>query len=232
MRDDPQSVMLFAAGFGTRMGALTATRPKPLISVADKPLIDHALALTTGLRRVVNTHYLAEQIVAHLAGQDVALSYEHPEILETGGGLKAALPLLGDGPVYTLNTDAVWAGPNPLDILRKGWQGAQMSALLLLAPLMRTHGRQGAARGDFSLGDDGRLMRGGDLLYLGAQIIDPSGVATNPETAFSLNMEWDRLIAQGRAFGVIYPGEWCDVGHPGGIAIAEALLNKAGQTHV
>ncbi|HKL64600.1 MAG TPA: NTP transferase domain-containing protein, partial [Roseovarius sp.] len=113
-------VMIFAAGFGTRMGALTQDRPKPLIKVAGRALIDHALDLVAGhapSRIVVNLHYRADQLVAHLDGRGVRLSHETPDILDTGGGLRAALPLLGDGPVLTMNSDAVWQGPNPLSHL-------------------------------------------------------------------------------------------------------------------
>jgi N-acetyl-alpha-D-muramate 1-phosphate uridylyltransferase len=219
--------MVFSAGFGTRMGALTADRPKPLVPVGGRALIDHALDLCAGLRVVVNTHYLAGQIAAHLSGRDVAISHEAGEILETGGGLRAALPLLGPGSVFTLNSDAIWQGPNPLAVLRAAWAPQDMSALLLLAPLERTHGRQGPPKGDFTLGPDGRLTRGGNLLYLGAQIVVPEGLDQFPPV-FSLNALWDGLMAKGRLFGTVYPGQWCDVGHPGGIAQAEALLN-AGQ---
>lgn len=218
--------MLFAAGFGTRMGALTATQPKPLIPVAGRALIDHALALAdaAGVTRIAaNLHYRGDQIRAHLAQRDIAFSDEQPEILETGGGLRAALPLLGPGPVYTLNTDAVWTGANPLCTLDAAWRPGQ-GALLLLAPLARAHGHGG--RGDFTLHADGRISRGGDLVYLGAQILDPAGLADFPEKAFSLNRYWDRLIAEGRAFGTLHPGHWCDVGHPGGIAEAEAMLRN------
>jgi NDP-sugar pyrophosphorylase family protein len=116
--------MLFAAGFGTRMGALTANRPKPLISVAGRPLIDHALAVADAAGvtdTVVNLHYLGDQITDHLQGRNLAFSWEREQILETGGGLKQALPQLGAGPVLTLNTDAVWTGKNPLSQLLQAW---------------------------------------------------------------------------------------------------------------
>lgn len=217
----PAALMLFAAGRGTRMGALTAERPKPLIPVAGRPLIDHALALAARVPRVVvNTHAHAAQLHAHLAGRPVAISHE-PELLETGGGLRAALPLLGPGPVYTLNADAVWTGPNPLATLAAAW-GPGMEALLLLVPAARARGRQGP--GDFTLGADGRLARGGDLVYTGAQIVDPGGLAEIPERAFSLNRLWDRTAARGGLYGALHHGGWADVGHPAGIAEAEAML--------
>lgn len=220
--------MLFAAGFGTRMGALTAERPKPLIPVAGRALIDHALALAddAGVAHIVaNLHYKGAMIREHLAGRDIAFSDESPEILETGGGLRAALPLLGPGPVFTLNTDAVWTGPNPLKTLAAGWR-PDMGALLLLAPVAQARGHAG--KGDFALHPDGRIARGGDLVYLGAQIVDPAGLETRPERVFSLNRHWDALIAAGRAFGVVHTGRWCDVGRPEGIAEAEAMLREAG----
>jgi MurNAc alpha-1-phosphate uridylyltransferase len=220
--------MLFAAGFGTRMGALTRDRPKPLIEVGGRCLLDHALALTEAAgvtRRVVNAHYRADQLAAHLAGRDVALSVESPDILDTGGGLRQALPLLGAGPVLTLNTDAVWTGPNPLDTLRAAWDPARMDALLLLLDPDRASGHDGA--GDFAMDAAGRLSRGPGLVYSGAQIIVPDGLAGIAEASFSLNRLWDRIGAAGRLYGVRHPGGWCDVGHPGGIAVAETLLATA-----
>ena len=231
MRNQPNAVMLFAAGFGTRMGALTAERPKPLIKVAGKALIDHALDLVAGAKiekSVVNLHYKGEQIAAHLSDRpDIGLSWERGQILETGGGLRAALPQLGPGSVFTLNTDAVWTGYNSLINLRNHWDHTQMDALLLLAPPQNIKGYQGA--GDFVLGPDGRIARAkgvAGLAYLGAQILWPNGLKAIADQAFSLNILWDQMIAQGRAFGVLHTGGWCDVGRPEGIAEAEAMLGK------
>ena len=142
----PDALMLFAAGFGTRMGELTRSRPKPLVEVAGRPLLDHALdiARAAGFARIVaNTHYLGEQVAAHLAGSEVRISDESERILETGGGLRKALPLLGPGPVFTLNTDAIWTGPNPLATLRAGWEPVRMGALLALVPVDRATGHSG-----------------------------------------------------------------------------------------
>lgn len=229
MRPAPHALMLFAAGLGTRMGALTRSRPKPLIEVAGRPLIDHALTLArqVPLRRiVVNTHYLGDQITAHLAERpDVALSPEET-LLDTGGGLRAALPLLGTGPVFTLNPDAIWTGPNPLQTLGAGWsRGAPgMEALLLLVPRVRAQAHAG--QGDFALGPDGRITRGGDLVYTGAQILCPEGLTLITEKIFSLNLLWDSIAARGGLYGVVHPGGWCDVGHPAGINTAEAMLTE------
>ncbi|HEY0214205.1 MAG TPA: nucleotidyltransferase family protein [Paenirhodobacter sp.] len=226
MRHTPDALMLFAAGFGTRMGALTQDRPKPLVPVAGRPLIDHALDLVreAGVTRTVaNIHYRGDQIIRHLAGTGVMISDETECILETGGGLRRALPLLGPGPVFTLNTDAVWTGPNVLTALRAGWDPARMGALLALVPVDRATGH--GARGDFALQPDGRILRGGDYVYTGAQILDPSGLADIPEQVFSLNILWDRMLAQGRVFGLIHPGGWCDVGRPEAIPLAQAMLH-------
>ena len=223
--------MLFAAGLGARMGALTRDRPKPLIEVAGRCLLDRALDLTTeaGLRRrVVNLHHLGDQIARHLAGQDIALSWERDAVLETGGGLRAALPLLGTSPVFTLNSDAVWAGRNPLVELGAAWDEAGMDALLLLAPVGLAEGHQG--RGDFVLDGAGRIARaagGPGLVYLGAQIIRTERLAAVPDRVFSLNLLWDQMIAEGRAYGIIHDGLWCDVGRQEGIATAEAMLARS-----
>jgi MurNAc alpha-1-phosphate uridylyltransferase len=221
-------LMVFAAGFGTRMGALTAHRPKPLIPVAGKPLLDHALDLADQAGAwpvVVNTHYLADQIAQHLAGRPVTLSHEADEILETGGGLRKALPHLGDGPVMTLNSDAVWTGQNPLSQLVAQWDPDRMDALLLLLPVDQATGHKGT--GDFLIGADGRIARAKGapgLVYLGAQILRCEGLTGVDRTVFSLNILWDEMIGRGRAFGIVHDGGWCDVGRPEGIAEAEAML--------
>lgn len=223
----PDALMLFAAGLGTRMGALTATRPKPLVPVAGRALIDYALDLAEDAaitRRVANIHYLADQLETHLAGRGVAISDERAALLETGGGLRKALPLLGPGPVLTLNTDYVWSGPNPLAALRAGWR-AGMGALLMLVPREAATGYRGA--GDFSLSETGQITRGGPFVYTGAQVIDPAGLAAIPEEKFSLNILWDQMIAEGRVHGLVHPGGWCDVGRPDSIPLAEALLAGA-----
>ncbi|TNF20091.1 MAG: nucleotidyltransferase family protein [Rhodobacteraceae bacterium] len=221
----PQAALLFAAGLGTRMRPLTDERPKPLIEVGGQALIDHALALVAPLhlpRIVVNTHYRGEMIARHLAGRGVAISHEAPEVLETGGGLKQALGLLGPGPVFTLNTDAVWQGPNPLERLRAVWDPERMDALLLCVPKDRARGHKG--KGDFLLARDGRLSRGPGLVYSGAQIIRTEGLAAIPERAFSMWHLWQPMLEAGRMFGLAHDGLWCDVGYPEAIEIAEGIL--------
>ena len=222
--------MLFAAGFGTRMGALTSDRPKPLIRVAGRPLIDHALDLVTdaGLpQKVANLHYKAEMLVAHLDGKGVQTSIEEPDILETGGGLRHALPLLGSRPVFTMNTDAVWDGPNPLTLAKNVWNPQEMDGLLVCIRPDKAVGHTG--KGDFLLADDGRLTRGRGLIYGGVQIIKTDGLGSIAQSAFSLNILWDRMLEKRRLFGLCYPGRWCDVGRPEGITLAEQMI---GYPHV
>jgi len=225
MRRCPSSIMLFAAGFGTRMNPLTLERPKPLIKVAGKPLMDHALDLTQAVapeKLVANLHYKADMLASHLQLKGVLLSHETPDILDTGGGLRQALPLLGPDPVYTMNTDALWRGPNPLQLACEAWDPAQMDALLVCVPLDRAVGRQG--KGDFSAEDNGRISRGGSLVYGGVQILKTEGLTEIDQKSFSLNILWNQMQETGRLFAVEYPGHWCDVGHPEGIALAETLL--------
>ncbi len=206
------------------MAPLTAERPKPMIEVAGRPLIDHALAQAEGIERIViNTHYLPEKLNAHLADKPVQLIHEE-KLLETGGGLRNALPLLGNGPVFTLNSDAVWAGPPALDQLKAAWDPAKMDALLLLVDRTRAHGHK--SNGDFILDPDGRISRGPGAIYSGAQIIKTDLLAGVEAGAFSMWALWDQMLAAGRAYGVIHTGEWCDVGHPGGIKIAEDMLAR------
>jgi N-acetyl-alpha-D-muramate 1-phosphate uridylyltransferase len=231
MQPVPHPLLIFAAGFGTRMGGLTATRPKPLIQVAGRPLIDHALAVAAEAgvtRTVVNVHYLADQIIDHLRGRDVQISHEQGQILETGGGLRAAFSLLGSDLVMTLNSDAVWTGANPLAQLADAWDDAKMDALLLLLPLAKA--REHGPKADFRLAADDRISRGcGDEghVYLGASMIRTDRMFGIPDDSFSLNRPWNDIIADGRAFGVVHDGGWCDVGTPAGIAQAETLLQSS-----
>lgn len=216
--------MIFAAGLGTRMGALTRDRPKPLIEVAGRPLIAQALdfAKEAGARPiVVNVHWKADQLRAALAKEPVLISDETGGILETGGGLRAAMPLLGDGPVWTINSDAAWARPNPLAALARAWR-PEMEALLLLVPRERALGHAGA--GDFTLDAAGRLARGTSHVYTGAQLLRTEGLLEVTDAVFSLNRLWDRAAARGGLFGLVHEGAWCDVGRPENLALAEALL--------
>ncbi|WP_323775545.1 nucleotidyltransferase family protein [Leisingera sp.] len=225
MQRSPDAVMLFAAGFGTRMRELTRDKPKPTIEVSGRPLIAHALELAQAIRPariVANLHYKPEPLKAILEPEKVLISLETPEILDTGGGLRQALPLLGDGPVFTMNTDAIWKGPNPLQLAQDAWDPDRMDALLVCVPLERTVGRTGS--GDFSADAAGRISRGGNLVYGGVQILKTDGLHQVPEQVFSLNVLWNQMAAENRLFALEYPGRWCDVGHPEGITLAEDLL--------
>ena len=223
----PKAIMIFAAGRGTRMGALTKDRPKPLIEVGGRALIDHALDLTRDpavahLNCVANLHYLGDLLRHHLAGSGVVLSDESDMLRETGGGLKKALPLLGEGPVFTLNSDAVWDGPNPLRTLVNGWDDDRMDGLLLLIPRENALGHKGL--GDFLVDEEGRLSRGAGLVYSGAQIIRTDGLSTIQDPVFSLNRLWDDMLRKGTLYGAVHSGRWCDVGQPESLPLAEALL--------
>lgn len=220
----PSALMIFAAGFGTRMGDLTRDRPKPLVEVAGTPLIDHALGYAKAADLspvVVNAHYRADQLAAHVPDW-VSVSHETPEILDTGGGLRQALPLLGSDPVFTFNADALFSGPNPFAPLREAWDPDRMDGLLLLCPPERALGH--TLSSGFQMEGDGRLSRAPELAYTGVQILRTEALHNIPDTAFSLNRLWDLIGAEGRLFGTVYPGQWCDVGHPGGIPLAEAML--------
>ena len=220
-------VMMFAAGFGTRMKHLTQNQPKPLIPVAGKPLIDHAIGLARagGAGPIIaNLHYKAAMLDAHLKPLGVDTIVEEPDILETGGGLRNALPLLGSGPVITMNTDAIWAGPNPVELLRAAWKPEQMDALLICVPTKSAIGHAGS--GDFILSETGRIERGQGTVYGGIQITKTDLLQAIPQPAFSLNLVWDEMLQSKRLFGLRYPGKWCDVGHPDGIALAEEMLEE------
>jgi MurNAc alpha-1-phosphate uridylyltransferase len=218
-------VMLFAAGKGTRMGVLTKDRPKPMVTVAGRPLIDHALEIVNDADtgpKVANLHYLPDLLETHLRDTDVQFSRETNALLETGGGLRHALPLLGSSPVVTMNTDAVWYGPNPITVLQNLWQ-PRMEALLLVIEKPNVHGHLG--KGDFQRGSDGRLHRAPDMIYTGVQIIRTDVLQDIAKDVFSMNLAWDKIIARRGLFGACYTGQWCDVGQPESIPIAEAMLN-------
>ncbi len=220
--------MIFAAGFGTRMKHLTRDRPKPLIEVAGRPLVDHALDLArdAGCAPIVaNLHYRPDQLRDYLERQGVECVLEEPDILDTGGGLRNALPKLGKDTVFTMNSDAIWSGPNALRLLAEAWNPTEMDALLMTVPLERAVGRKGL--GDFVLDEAGRLSRGPDAVYCGVQIIKTQGLMEIDKDVFSLNLLWDRMQAQGRLFGLSYPGRWCDVGHPEGVVLADNMLADA-----
>jgi MurNAc alpha-1-phosphate uridylyltransferase len=230
-----ETAMVLAAGYGQRMRPLTLTRPKPLIEVAGKSLIDYGMAhlRAAGVARaVVNVHYLPEQIeawAAHQKNPAVTISDERGEILDTGGGIARGLPLLGEDPFFVLNSDSFWVdeGEPALDRLRAAWDDTCMDCLLLLSPLDRTVGYDG--KGDFLLGDDGRLARrnsgeGAPLAYIGGYLVAPRLFDGAPTGKFSMNLLWDKAIGQGRLFGIAHKGRWLHVGTPEAIPLAEAAL--------
>ena len=216
------AAMIFAAGFGTRMGALTRDTPKPMLPLAGRPMIDHAIDLLNagGVTHIVaNTHYLPDRIEPHLVSMGITICPEDP-ILETGGGLRAALPLLGSGPVITLNPDVAWQGPNPVQMLRKAWRD-DMQALLMLVDVEKALGT--VPPGDFSL-EHGEIRRNGPYRYTGLQMLRTDRLSEIDAIAFSLNAYWDLLAHDAPLNGIVYPGTWCDIGHPEGLAQANRLL--------
>ena len=232
-----QTAMVLAAGFGQRMRPLTLTRPKPLVEVAGKALIDYGfdrLRLAGVGTAVVNVHYLGDQIEAWAAKQAaprIVISDERAQILDTGGGVANALPLLGEEPFFVLNSDSFWVdeGQPALDRLRAAWDDAAMDCLLLLSPLERTVGYEGV--GDFVLGEDGRLARratasGTPLAYVGGYLVSPRLFEGAPKGSFSMNALWDKAIAQGRLFGLRHLGRWLHVGTPEAIPLAEHALKE------
>lgn len=232
----PSHAMILAAGFGTRMGALTATTPKPLLPVAGRALIDHALDYCVAAevsQAVVNLHYQGDKIRAHLAVRsdlDIVFSDEQPQILDTGGGLVRALPLLGPEAFFVLNSDSLFAGPPPLTTLAKAWDPARMDALLLLVP--RTETLAYTRPGDFFLAADGAapIRRGtaehAPYVFTGAQIVAPAAFQNTPAGPFSMNIVWDRLLAEGRLAAICTAGPWVDVGTPAGLEEAGRVLGS------
>ncbi len=239
MSQMPDSAMVLAAGLGTRMRPLTDAAPKPLIEVAGKALMDYALDRFAGAgvkRAIVNVHYLADQIEAHLASRrepEVIISDERELLLETGGGLKKARHLFGDAPIFCTNTDAIMldeGGTEACALLAESWDASKMDALLLLVPIVRTSGYDG--RGDFDRTEDGRIaFRSGDaapFVFTGLQMIKPALIDEGPDGPFSTRVLWDKAAAEGRLHGVIYRGDWLHVGDAAGLAAAAARLTGRG----
>ncbi len=228
--------MVLAAGLGKRMRPITATVPKPLVEVGGRALIDHALdrlEIAGVERAVVNVHYLPQLMRAHLTRRrrppEVVISDETAKLLDTGGGIRHALPLLGDEPFYLLNSDSFWiegARPN-LHWLAGTWDAEKMDILLLLAPTVRAIGYRG--RGDFRMDTNGRLTRRPErevvpFAYSGAAIIHPRLFEGAPEGAFSLNLLFDKAAEAERLFGVRMDGLWLHVGTPEAIGEAEMSI--------
>ena len=235
----PHTAMVMAAGLGKRMRPLTATRPKPLVEVAGKALLDHVLERlrAAGVKKVVvNVHYLADALEAHLRSRDhgleIAISDERALLLETGGGLVKAAPLIDSDPFIAINSDNLWVdGPaDALKLLASHWDDGRMDALLLLVPLARAENHSGM--GDFHMDRTGRLRRRershvAPFVFTGVQMVSKRLLREAPEGPFSTNLLWSRAIAEGRCFGAVHHGLWFDVGTPQAIQLTEAALQDA-----
>jgi MurNAc alpha-1-phosphate uridylyltransferase len=232
--------MVLAAGLGKRMRPITTTTPKPLIQIAGKSLIDHMLdrLAAAGIEEaVVNVHYLPGLVEQHMRRRGekaprITISDERSRLLETGGGVKKALPLLGDAPFLIANTDDLWAeGPKPnLSRLIEYWDAERMDALLLLAPASASYGYDGA--GDFSMDPHGRLRRRRErevcpFVFAGVTITKPALFADTPDGVFSMNLIFDKAAATGKLFGLRLEGFWLHVGTPDAIAGAEARFAES-----
>jgi N-acetyl-alpha-D-muramate 1-phosphate uridylyltransferase len=234
----PSTAMIMAAGLGKRMRPLTATRPKPLIEVGGKALLDHVLEKlrTAGVTKVVvNVHYLPEALEAHLMsrnhGLEVVISDERGLLMETGGGLVKAAPLIDSDPFLALNSDNLWIdGPaDTLRLLASQWDGEKMDALLLLVPLARALNHAGM--GDFHMDRTGRLRRRershvAPFVFTGIQMVSKRLLRDAPDGPFSTNLLWDRAIEEGRCFGAVHQGLWFDVGTPQSIQLTETALEN------
>ncbi|MDC7682959.1 nucleotidyltransferase family protein [Asticcacaulis sp. BYS171W] len=234
-----RTAFVLAAGLGTRMRPLTDDRSKALVEVGGRALIDHMIDRLIGAgveRCVVNVHYFADRLEAHLRRRtdvEVVISDERDALLETGGGLKKARPLLGDDPILVANIDSVWIEDGGTDgairALIEGWDPERMAARLLLADMARSSGFDGA--GDFFLSDDGRLTFRGEsktapFNYMGVHITHPDIADRVPADAFSLTPIWRAKAAEGKLFGATLQGDWMHVGDPAARAAAEVRLAR------
>lgn len=228
--------MVMGAGLGKRMRPLTATMPKPLVSVAGKPLIDHVfdrLEEADVEQVVVNVHYLADALEAHVARGKwpfkVRVSDERAQLMDTGGGLVRAAPMIEDDLFYCINSDNIWIdGPrNALHALARRWNDEHMDALLMLAPHARAFNHRGT--GDFRMDALGKVSRKQSLkpapfIFTGVQLVSRRLLEDAPEGPFSTNLFWDRAIESGRLYGIAHEGLWFDVGTPGAIRPTEDML--------
>jgi MurNAc alpha-1-phosphate uridylyltransferase len=229
------TAMLLAAGLGTRMKPLTDTRPKPLIEVGGRTLIDRVLdklAAQGVTRAIVNVHYFPDMLAAHVMQRtdiEIIISDERDEVLETGGGVIKALPLLGDDPFFVINTDVTWAsaGDSTFSDMAAAYDPARMDALLLLAPMSNTLGFRGP--GDFYLAPDGQVERRGEratapYVFAGTHITRADLLRSYEATRFSANIYWNAFASRGRLFGTVMSPFWMHVGDPAGRDEAEARL--------
>jgi len=235
----PASAMVLAAGFGKRMGALTEARPKPLVEVMGRALIDHVLdrlekaGVATA---VVNVHHCADVLAGHLKGRTrprIVISDERERLLETGGGIAKALPLLGEAPFVLVNSDSLWIeGTTPnLARLAQGFDRARMDGLLLIAATASAIGYDG--HGDYAMERDGKLSRRGErgiapYVYAGAAILSPALFSGAPKEPFPLAILFDRAEEKGRLYGLRLEGSFLHVGTPAAIAAAEQAIRRSG----
>lgn len=230
------TTMVLAAGLGKRMRPLTASQPKPMVRIAGKPLIDHVLdkLAEAGIAKaVVNVHYLADSLEAHLAERkapEVTISDERKLLLDTGGGMIKALPLLPD-PFFAVNADSIWLdGPqDAFHDLSAAWDPKAMDALLLVVPHSHAHNFTG--KGDFTMDPVGRLARRrtgriAPFIYTGIQLVSHRLMRDAPEGPFGTMLLWERAIEEGRLYGLRFTGEWFEVGDPAAIAPTEAALKR------
>ncbi len=229
------SAIVLAAGLGQRMRPITDTLPKPLVQVGGRAMIDYALdrLAEAGIERaVVNVHHLADKVEEHLRGRTrprIVISDERDALLETGGGIRKALPLLGPGPFLALNSDSLWIeGPRP-NLMRfvEAWDPERMDVLLLVASTATSLGYDG--HGDFVMDAEGRLSRRQErmltpFVFAGVAIYRPEAFHDAPEGSFSANRIFDRAIAARRLHGLRLDGEWLHVGTPDAIPAADARI--------
>jgi len=232
----PDTAMVLAAGFGKRMRHLTSDIPKPLIEVAGRSLIERTIdrLQEDGVKNVVvNTHYLGQQIQSRLRTRKKPTITFSPEttILETGGGVENALNLLGDTPFFTVNSDTLWLNGffSALERLAEIWDDERMDGLLLLHSTVNAYGYDGP--GDFNSDPMGALTRRPEneispWLFTGVQILHPRLFNNAPGGAYSLNLLYDKALAQGRLYGIVHDGEWFHVGTPDGLKDAETYLQN------
>lgn len=230
----PKTAMVLAAGFGKRLHPITEKTPKPLVTVHGRTLIDHAIDRLedAGVTRVVvNTHHLGEQISRHLGSRGSPEIVFSPEqhLLDTGGGIANALPLLGQDPFFVCNADTLWLNGTQ-DALKRmidEWDDEKMDALLMLHSTAEAYGYVGL--GDFCADPAGLLTRRPECevspyLYAGVQILHPRLFKDAGDGPFSMNLLYDREIAAGRLYGMVHDGEWFHVGTPQGLAEAETYM--------
>jgi MurNAc alpha-1-phosphate uridylyltransferase len=234
MKSVPQSAMVLAAGLGLRLRPITEQMPKPLVPVCGKPMVDHVLdrlASARVRRAVLNLHYKGEMIERHLgARRDIEIKYSLEEtLLDTGGGVAHALPLLGDA-FYVLNSDVIWLDGkiSALARLARAFDPARHDAVLLLQRTTKAVGYEGP--GDFMLDPVGHIRRRPErevapYIFAGIEILHRRLFDDAPQGAFSLNLLWDKAIAAGRIQGLVHDGEWFHVGTEAGIALTEARLD-------